>query len=104
VIGRLFGRVAGIEGERVVLDVGGVGYELNVSPKTASALGQPGSETTVFTHLHAREDALVLFGFATLEERDLFRVLLSAQGVGPRVALAILGVFSADALRRALAG
>jgi holliday junction DNA helicase RuvA len=104
VIGRLFGRVAGIEGERVVLDVGGVGYELNVSPKTASALGQPGSETTVFTHLHAREDALVLFGFATLEERDLFRVLLSAQGVGPRVALAILGVFSADALRRAVAG
>ncbi len=102
-IGRLHGRVAAIEGERVVLDVGGVGYELHVSPKTAAAVGQPGSETTVFTHLHAREDALVLFGFVSLDDRELFRILLAAQGVGPRVALAILGVFSGDALRRAVA-
>lgn len=102
-IGRLTGRVAAIEGDRVILDVGGVGYEVFVTPKTAAAVGQPGDETTVATHLHVREDALVLFGFASATERELFRVLLGAQGVGPRVALGILGVFSADALRRVVA-
>lgn len=102
-IGRLRGRVAAVEGERVVLDVGGIGYEINVSPKTVAGLGQVGDEALVFTHLHVREDALVLFGFPTVADRELFRVLLAAQGVGPKVALAMLGVFSADALTRAVA-
>jgi holliday junction DNA helicase RuvA len=103
VIGRLRGRLAGLDGERIVLDVGGVGYEVHVTPKTAVSLGQPGDEASVWTHLHVREDALVLYGFATGAERELFRVLLGAQGVGPRMALAILGVFSADALLRVVA-
>ena len=102
-IGRLSGRVAGIEGDRLILDVAGVGYEIHVTPKTAAGVGQPGDEATVATHLHVRDDAMVLFGFATSAERDLFRILLGAQGVGPRVALGILAVFSADALRRAVA-
>jgi Holliday junction DNA helicase RuvA len=102
-IGRLRGVVAAIEADRVVMDVGGVGYEVHVTPKTAAGIGQPGDEAVVFTHLHVRDDALVLYGLSTAPDRDLFRVLLSAQGVGPRVALGILGVFSADALRRVVA-
>jgi Holliday junction DNA helicase RuvA len=102
-IGSLTGTVAAIESERVVLDVAGVGYEVHVTPKTAAGLGQPGEKATVFTHLHVREDALVLFGFAASSDRELFRTLLTAQGVGPRVALGILAVFSGDALRRAIA-
>jgi holliday junction DNA helicase RuvA len=102
-IGQLRGQVAVLDAERLILDVGGVGYELSVTPKTAASVGQVGAEATVATHLHVRDDALVLYGFATSAERDLFRVLLAAQGVGPRVALGILGVFSADALRRAVA-
>jgi Holliday junction DNA helicase RuvA len=102
-IGCLRGTVAAREGDRIILDVGGVGYEIHVTPKTAAAAGQQGETVTVFTHLHVRDDALVLFGFGTAADRELFRVLLGAQGVGPRVALAILGVFSADALRSAVA-
>lgn len=102
-IGRLRGQVAALDADRLILDVGGVGYELAVTPKTAAGVGQVGDEATVATHLHVRDDALVLFGFASGAERDLFRVLLAAQGVGPRVALGILGVFSAEALRRAVA-
>lgn len=101
-IGRLTGLVAGIEDERLVLDVAGVGYEIHVNPKIAATVGSPGEKATVFTHLHVRDDALVLFGFGSAADRELFRILLGAQGVGPRMALAILGVFSADALRRAV--
>lgn len=102
-IGQLRGKVAAIEGDRIVLDVSGVGYEIHVTPKTAAAVGQVGEEATVATHLHVRDDALVLYGFSTSADRELFKILLSAQGVGPRVALGILGVFSADALRRVVA-
>lgn len=102
-IGRVRGRLVAIGADRILLDVGGLGYEIHVSPKTAAGIGQAGDEATVATHLHVRDDALVLYGFATAADRDLFRVLLGAQGVGPRVALGILGVFSADALRRVVA-
>lgn len=102
-IGQLRGKVVAIEGDRIVLDVGGVGYDIHVTPKTAAAVGQPGDEATVATHLHVRDDALVLYGFSSSGDRELFKVLLGAQGVGPRVALGILGVFSADALRRVVA-
>lgn len=102
-IGRLRGTLVAAEADRVCIDVGGVGYEIAVTAKTAAGIGHVGDEVTVFTHLHVREDALVLYGLASAGDRDLFRVLLGAQGVGPRVALGILGVLSAEALRRAVA-
>lgn len=102
-IGRLAGLVVSLRGERLLLDVNGVGYEIAVTTKVAAALPPPGERTVVFTHLHVREDSLGLFGFPTEADRELFRALLTAQGVGPRVALAMLGAFSADALRQVVA-
>lgn len=102
-IGRILGEVIDAVGEVVVLDVGGVGYEVNVTPRTAASLGAADGFVTVHTHLHVREDAMVLFGFLTASDRDVFRVLLGAQGVGPKVALGMLGVFTADELRRVVA-
>ncbi len=102
-IGRLSGKVASVRGDRLVLDVNGVGYEVSINAKVAAGLVGPGEPVVIWTHLHVREDAMILFGFPGEGDRDLFRVLLGAQGVGPKVALAMLGAFSADALRRAVA-
>lgn len=103
-IGLLRGRVVDRtrRGE-VLVDVGGVGYRASVTPRTLAALGTPGSEVVLHTHLHVREDALVLFGFPTAEERECFEALIGARGVGPALALAILSVHSPSQLARALA-
>jgi len=100
-IGRLRGTLVhrSVRGE-VVLDVGGVGYRIGVSPATAVALGSIGDEIVVHTHLHVREDALTLYGFATEDTRDCFESLLGAHGVGPGLALAILSTHGPDELRR----
>jgi holliday junction DNA helicase RuvA len=87
----------------VVVDVGGVGYRALVAPSTQAELGRPGSEVVLHTHLHVREDAMTLYGFADGDERAVFEVLLAAHGVGPALALAILTVHGPAALRRALA-
>lgn len=84
----------------VVLDVAGVGYRISVSPATLVALGAIGDDVVVHTHLHVREDALTLFGFATADARDCFESLLGAHGVGPGLALAILSTHGPDELRR----
>lgn len=102
-IGRLSGRLVSVRGEKVLLDVGGVGYELSITAKVGATLMGPGETLAIWTHLHVREDAMMLFGFPSEGDRDLFRILLAAQGVGPKVALAMLGSFSADALRRIVA-
>ena len=98
-IGSLRGRLAARSprGEAVV-EVGGVGYRLSVSPPTLAALGDVGGEVLVHTHLHVREDALTLYGFATREERALFLQLLGVTGVGPKVALGVLSAAAADRL------
>jgi Holliday junction DNA helicase RuvA len=98
--GRLLDRSA--RGEAVV-DVGGVGYRVVVAPRTLATFPQPGGEVVIHTHLHVREDALCLFGFATREERDCFEALIGARGVGPALALAILSVHAPGELRRVLA-
>jgi Holliday junction DNA helicase RuvA len=100
-IGRLRGTLAhrSPRGE-VVLDVGGVGYRISVSPGTSVALGNIGDEVVVHTHLHVREDALTLFGFASADARDCFESLLGAHGVGPGLALSILSTHGPDELRR----
>jgi Holliday junction DNA helicase RuvA len=85
----------------VLVEVGGVGYRVLVPLRALGAL-QPGAPAFLFTHLHVREDAMVLYGFATRDERDTFEALLGASGVGPKLALAILSVHQPSALRRAL--
>ena len=101
-IGRLRGLLVAKHAERVVLDVAGVGYEIAVTPRGLIDLPGIGEEAVLHTHLHVREDQLALFGFPEEDQRDLFRLLLGVSGVGPRVALAILGTMSPDELRRAV--
>src|SRR6476469_7619023 len=88
-------------GEALV-EVGGVGYRVNVPAGALSAL-HPGTPAFLFTHLHVREDAMVLYGFPSRDERDTFEALISATGVGPKLALAILSVHTPNTLRRGLA-
>ncbi len=98
-IARLRGRVAGRTAEGLVIDVNGVGYLVAATP---SATAKSGEEVTVETYLHVREDALQLYGFADAAERELFVQLLSVNGVGPKVALAIVSGSPAAELRRAI--
>ena len=98
-IARLTGRRVGVLPGGLVIDVNGVGYLVNAT-RSALLLGE---ELTVETYLHVREDALQLYGFATAEERELFVMLLSVNGVGPKVALAIVSGSSPAELRRAIA-
>lgn len=85
----------------VLVEVGGVGYRAHVPAGALPAL-HPGDNTFLFTHLHVREDAMVLYGFPTRDERDTFEALIGTTGVGPKLALAMLSVHSPSALRRAL--
>ena len=101
-IGRLRGVVASKGLDAAVIDVAGVGYEVSLSPRSIGELPGIGEEAVVHTHLHVREDQMALFGFCTGDERDLFRVLLGASGVGPKLALAMLGSLRPAELRRAV--
>jgi Holliday junction DNA helicase RuvA len=101
-IARLSGILAEISADTAVIDVGGVGYQVHCSGRTLDALGPVGGEVLVLTELQVREDAWTLFGFGSAVERDSFRALTSIQGVGGRLALAILSVLSPDELARAV--
>jgi Holliday junction DNA helicase RuvA len=89
--------------DHVVIDAGGVGYRLTVSSETLKAVPATGRETFLHAELVARDDSLALFGFASEEERDLFRELVSVSGVGPKVAIAALSGGPARELLRAIA-
>lgn len=102
-IGRLRGTLVALRATGVVLEVAGVGYEVVVTPRTVADLPTVGEEVVLHTHLVVREDAMLLHGFGSETERDLFRVLLSASGVGPKVAMAILGALQPHEFRRAIA-
>jgi len=102
-IARLSGTLAELTADGAVIDVGGVGYQLLASTRTLDALGPIGGEVKVLTELQVREDAWTLFGFGSPVERDSFRALTSVQGVGGKVALAILSALSPDELARAVA-
>ena len=102
-IARLTGILAESASDHAVIDVGGVGYLVQASTRTLSALGGVGSEVQVFTEMQVREDAMTLFAFGTAGERDWFRLLTGVQGVGGRVALAILSVLDATELSQAIA-
>ena len=102
-IARLSGTLAELTADGAVIDVGGVGYQLLASTRTLDALGPVGGEVLVLTELQVREDAWTLFGFGSATERGSFRALTSVQGVGGKVALAILSALSPDELARAVA-
>lgn len=102
-IGRIRGVLAERTGSGVLVDTGGVGYEVAMPPRDIAALPPVGEEVVVHTHLHVREDVMALYGFASEEGRDLFRDLIGASGVGPKLALAILATFTPEQLRVALA-
>jgi holliday junction DNA helicase RuvA len=101
-ITQLRGKVVARRLDGVVLDVGGVGYLIQTTRRALSK-SQDGGEVTLATYLHVREDALQLYGFAESAERELFELLLSVSGVGPKVALAILSSSTPAELRRAIA-
>ena len=86
----------------VLIEVDGVGYRVNIPLRVVPTM-EPGTNAFLFTHLHVREDAMVLFGFPSRDERDTFEALIAATGVGPKLALAILSVHTPGALRRGLA-
>ncbi len=100
-IARLRGRAVARTADGLVLDVNGVGYLVAATP-AASRAAEAGEEVTVETYLHVREDALQLYGFADLAERELFTLLLTVNGIGPKVALAIVSGSPPAQLRRAI--
>jgi holliday junction DNA helicase RuvA len=101
VISRLRGTAVAWDADGLVLDVSGVGYRLFATP-AAVRKADGADEVVIETHLHVREDAMQLFGFADADERELFEQLLSVSGVGPKVALAIVSGYSPGELRRAI--
>src|SRR5690349_9870494 len=103
----MIGRVRGVVAERgedgsCVIDVGGVGYEIFVPLGTLGRLPLPPAEVTLHVHTHVREDALVLYGFASLDDRAAFRTLLGVAGIGPKMAIAILSALDASELAAAV--
>jgi holliday junction DNA helicase RuvA len=105
VIARLSGKLAAKSPTEIVVDVGGVAFALSIPLSTFERLADVGSQVSVHTHLHVREDALQLYGFFTGEERDLFRTLISVNGIGPKMAQGILsGISVADLKGHILSG
>ena len=101
-ISRVLGTVAQVGVDDVVVVYGGLGFKVFIVPPLASELHK-GDEIELYTHLIVREDALTLYGFKTEEERKVFEILKSVTGIGPRIGLAALSVFSPNDLRRAVA-
>ena len=101
-IARLTGTLAELNADSAIVDVGGVGYLVHLSGKTLDAIGGVGTEVTLTTEFQVRGDQWTLFGFGSPAERDAFRGLTSIQGVGGRLAMAILSALSPDELARAV--
>lgn len=101
-IGRLHGKLIEKTPPQVLVDVGGVGYEVDVPMSTFCNLPAEDSEITLLTHFIVREDAQLLYGFATAAERQTFRALIRISGVGPRIALAVLSGMSTQDLADAV--
>jgi Holliday junction DNA helicase RuvA len=102
VIAQVRGRLLRKEPQEAVIDVGGVGYRVTIPLSTFYRIGEPGSEVTLLTHTHVREDALALFGFLTPVEQALFERLIAVSGVGPKLAVGVLSGIEAPDLVTAL--
>lgn len=103
-IGRIRGVLVANREAGITIDVGGVGYEIAMTTRDLSTLPGIGEEIVVHTHTHVREDEISLYGFAVESDRELFRVLLSASGVGPKVAMALLASMTSEEIVRAITG
>jgi Holliday junction DNA helicase RuvA len=104
-IASLRGRLAEKEPNRIIIDVGGVGYDVAVPLSTYYRLGEPGSDVALRVHTHVREDMLALYGFSTALELQIFERLISISGIGPKLALAVLsGIEVTDLVRAVQAG
>lgn len=102
-IASLHGRLESMSGDGVVLNVGGIGFQVYLPTSTLSSLGNIGEEVSLHTHLHLREDSVTLYGFASADELRLFQTLLGVSGLGPRLALAMLSAMSLEQLTMAVA-
>src|SRR5437899_6970411 len=103
-IGQIRGRLADKRPNQLLVDVGGVGYQVQVPLSTYAALGELHTEVTLLIHTHVREDALALYGFVSAREKHFFELLLSASGVGPTLALKILSGMNVEELVPAIRG
>jgi Holliday junction DNA helicase RuvA len=103
-IAHLRGKLFSKHPNQAVVEAAGVGYEVNISIPTFSALPSLGSEVSLFVYTHVREDALLLFGFLRAEDKQLFEKLLSVSGIGPKLAITILSGMQADAMVAAIKG
>jgi holliday junction DNA helicase RuvA len=101
-IARLQGRLIEKHPTRVIVDVGGVGYDVSVPLLAFAAMGEAGSELTLRVHTHVREDAIQLFGFPTARELGVFERLIGVSGIGPRLALAVLSGIAVEELTDAI--
>ena len=101
-IALLRGTLAYKSSDHVIIDVGGVGYRLFIPLSTFYSLPETG-DVSLFTHTHVREDALLLYGFLSMEEKELFGILISISGIGPKLAINILSHIPARDLKRAIA-
>ena len=101
-IGLLRGKLVERDGPTALVDVGGVGYELDVSTGAIATLAADPDRVVLYTHLVVREDAQTLYGFANAAERDLFRTLIKVTGIGPRLALSLLSSVATDAFANAI--
>ena len=102
-IASLHGRLESLSGDGVVLNVGGIGFQVYLPTSTLSSLGNIGEEISLHTHLHLREDSVTLYGFASADELRFFQTLLGVSGLGPRLALAMLSAMSLEQLTMAVA-
>jgi Holliday junction DNA helicase RuvA len=102
-IASLNGKLESLAADGAVINVGGVGFRVYLPTGDLSALGTPGRDVKVYTHMHVREDNITLYGFATTEELWLFETLIGVTGLGPKLALAILSALSPEQVTAAIA-
>jgi Holliday junction DNA helicase RuvA len=102
-IGKLKGRIESLEEDGIILDVGGVGYVVFLSAKSLAALGGVDEAASLFIDTHVREDHIHLYGFVSMEEQSAFRLLCTVQGVGTKMALAVLSAFHPSEIAQAIA-
>jgi Holliday junction DNA helicase RuvA len=102
-IASLSGKLESVSSDGAVINVGGIGFEVYMPTTALSALGTPGNDVKVYTHLHVREDNISLYGFTSAEELRLFETLLGVSGLGPRLALVMLSALSPEQITLAIA-
>jgi len=101
-ISHLRGKLVQKSPTEIVIDVNGVGYQVHIPLSTFEKIDKADGEVNILTYMHVREDAMILFGFATEAERDIFRMLISISGIGPKIAQGILSGISTNDLREAV--